>query len=321
MRIAISSGHSKYCRGASDIIDEVDEARKIVNRVVELLNAAGVSVEVFHDNVSTTQSENLDRIVDWHNSQIRDRDVSVHLNAYEHTSKPMGTECLYVTQSELAADVAAEIAISTGLIDRGPKYRSDLAFLNGTDKPAVLIQTLFCDSQADVDIYHQYFEDMCRAIAETIGDVTIGVAPPERPPIMPPAEGALLHVVGTCSWFGGPEDDGVSSDEGLAFLYELEDAPHLFLPQQPAGTTGLARRLDRVFYVACRWDYEQTPKDMLRDQTRKALVRAYGKEFLAYPADWGPHESTGRVADLSPALMEALGLSTDDEVEVIYPAP
>jgi peptidoglycan hydrolase-like protein with peptidoglycan-binding domain len=181
MRIAISSGHSKYCRGASDIVDEVDEARKIVNRVAELLSAAGVGVEVFHDNVSTTQSENLDRIVDWHNSQIRDRDASVHLNAYEHTSKPMGTECLYVTQSELAADVAAEIAISTGLIDRGPKYRSDLAFLNGTDKPAVLIETLFCDSQADVDIYHQHFEDMCRAIAETIGDVMIGVEPPPLP--------------------------------------------------------------------------------------------------------------------------------------------
>jgi hypothetical protein len=37
-------------------------------------------------------------------------------------------------------------------------------------------------------------------------------------------------------------------------------------------------------------------------------------------ADWGPHEDTDRVADLSPALMEALDLTTDDEVEIIYPA-
>ena len=35
----------------------------------------------------------------------------------------------------------------------------------------------------------------------------------------------------------------------------------------------------------------------------------------------GPHETTGRVADISPGLMEALDIETDDEVEVIYPAP
>jgi hypothetical protein len=131
-----------------------------------------------------------------------------------------------------------------------------------------------------------------------------------------------MRVAGKCSSFGGPADEGVSSGEGLAFLYEISDAPHLFLPQQPPGTSGLARRLDPgVFYIACRWDYSQTPKDMLRNQMLKALVRnGRGDAFLAYPADWGPHESTDRVADLSPALMEALDLETDDEVEVIYPA-
>jgi hypothetical protein len=129
-----------------------------------------------------------------------------------------------------------------------------------------------------------------------------------------------VKLVGTCSWFGGPDDDGVSPDEGLAFIYDTEDAPHLFLPEQPEGTTGLARRLDpRVFYLACRWDYDVTPKSMLADHSLKALVTAGGKTFVAYPADWGPHEHTGRIADLSPGLMEALGVKTDDEVEVVYP--
>jgi hypothetical protein len=41
--------------------------------------------------------------------------------------------------------------------------------------------------------------------------------------------------------------------------------------------------------------------------------------MLAYPADWGPHENTGRVADISPGLMQYLGIETDDEVEVIFP--
>jgi hypothetical protein len=53
----------------------------------------------------------------------------------------------------------------------------------------------------------------------------------------------------------------------------------------------------------------------------QAIVRAAnGREFHAWPADWGPHQDTGRVADLSPALMDALDITTDDEVEVLYPA-
>jgi hypothetical protein len=52
-----------------------------------------------------------------------------------------------------------------------------------------------------------------------------------------------------------------------------------------------------------------------------ALVRATktGIELKSFPADWGPHQDTGRVADLSPGLMEDLGIQTDDEVEVIFP--
>ena len=58
---------------------------------------------------------------------------------------------------------------------------------------------------------------------------------------------------------------------------------------------------------------------MLRDSGQRALVRGNGWELLAWPADWGPHGDTNRVADLSPGLMENLGITTDDEVEVIYP--
>jgi hypothetical protein len=74
-----------------------------------------------------------------------------------------------------------------------------------------------------------------------------------------------------------------------------------------------------VHYVACRWDYDETPRDMLL--TERALITATktGISLLAYPADWGPHEDTGRVADISPGLMEDLGIDTDDEVQVIFP--
>jgi hypothetical protein len=132
----------------------------------------------------------------------------------------------------------------------------------------------------------------------------------------------MPYFEGKCSWFGGPDDTGVSPSEGLAFIFELDDAPQLFLDEQPAGTTGLARRLDpEVNYVACRWDYDVTPKQMLADPNNLALVRANGVVRLAWPADWGPHADTGRAADISPGLMAELGITTDDVVEVYYPVP
>ena len=318
MRIVISSGHGKHIRGASGILDEVNEARRVVERTADLLRNYDTEVVTFHDDVSTTQDENLHRIVDFHNSQQRDLDVSVHFNAYEPTTKPMGTEVLYVSQDVLAADLSLEMAGAMGLPDRGAKYRDDLYFLNQTEMPAVLLETCFVDSEADASAYEFHFNNLCKAIAATLVDDEVEI-------IEPPGSSAEAVVVleGKCSHFGGPSDQGVSPDEGLAFIYSTDDAPHLFLPEQPPNTTGLARRLDpNIFYVACRWDYAVTPKEMLGEAMLKARVTSVsGKSFLAWPADWGPHGDTDRIADLSPGLMEALDIVTDDEVTIIYPAP
>jgi hypothetical protein len=129
----------------------------------------------------------------------------------------------------------------------------------------------------------------------------------------------MMKVTGKTSWFGGPNDSGVAPDEGLAFIFEVDQAPHLFLPFQPQGTTGLARRLNpRAYYIACRWDYDETPHEMLL--SNMALVTASsGVVLTAWPADWGPNENTGRVADISPGLMEALGIITDDVIDVVFP--
>jgi N-acetylmuramoyl-L-alanine amidase len=309
MRIAISSGHGLYVRGACGILDEVDEARRVANRVAEELQSRGADVMVFHDNTSKTQSDNLNTIVNFHNAQERDLDVSVHFNAYEQVDKPMGVEVLYVTQEALAAEMSAAIA-SCGFINRGAKRRTDLFFLNNTEKPAILLEICFVDSEADAKIYEAKVYEICRAIADELGGEPLdGIAEAPAP---------LFKASGKCSSFGGPYDDGVSPSEDLAFYSEIEQAPHLFLPYQPGGTTGLARRLNPyIHYVACRWDYNVTPKAMLREEI--ALVRAGGIELTAFPADWGPNENTGRVADLSPGLLADLGLTTDDEVEVIFP--
>ena len=316
--IVISSGHGKHVAGASGILGaEVAEARRVVDRVAAELADRGVAVKVFHDNTSHDVNTNLGTIVSYHNSQVRELDVSVHFNAYVETTGPRGTECLYVTQEELSADVSAAIA-ACGFIDRGAKEdERGLYFLNNTKMPAILIEVCFVDSVADADAYHSQFDEICKAIADTLAGTAAEAPEPGEPD---PAD-VLLHLRGKASSFGGPADEGVAPDEPLAFIQKVSDAPHLFLAHQPPDTTGLARRLDpTALYVACRWDYDVTPRDMLLEEM--ALVRAVatGKALVAHPADWGPHHTTDRVADLSPGLMDALGLDTDDEVEVIFPA-
>ena len=34
---------------------------------------------------------------------------------------------------------------------------------------------------------------------------------------------------------------GLARAEGLAFIFDVDEAPHLFLPYQPSGTSGLAK--------------------------------------------------------------------------------
>jgi N-acetylmuramoyl-L-alanine amidase len=314
--IVISSGHSTKCRGAVGIIDEVNEATRVVDRVTSGLVTRGVQVKSFHDTVSTSQSENLNRIVDFHNAQPpHELDVSVHFNAYVETSKPMGTECLYLTQSALAKQVADAIS-GCGLVNRGPKYRNDLFFLNNTAQPSILVEVAFVDSETDVRVYKANFDDICDVICDLLG----GKDEHDWPTPPAPDPGVLFSATGKVSYFGGPSDMGVSASEGLAFISSISQAEHLFLPTQPSGTTGLARRLNVwTPYVACRWDYQSTPKSTLLENM--ALVRSTktGIAIKAFPADWGPNEKTGRIADISPGLMDALGIETDDEVEVTYP--
>jgi N-acetylmuramoyl-L-alanine amidase len=327
MKVVISSGHGKYIRGAAGPkpwgLDEVNEARNVVDQVADIMEDLGVKVTVFHDDVSDDQDENLKRIVDFHNSQgAHDLDVSVHFNSADFngsdwTSNPVGSEVFYESSAgkNWANSIVDSICEASGLINRGPKD-GNLYFLSNTMEVAVLIEVCFVNSKADVNIYHTKFDHICKAIATTIAGEEVGPEP------VPPPDDVLFRTEGRCSQFGGPDDTGVSPSEGLAFIFNVDEAPHLFLPDQPEGTSGLARRLNPwVPYVACRWDYDVTSKAMLRDSGQMALVRSNGWEIRAFPADWGPHEDTNRVADLSPGLMQALGIATDDEVEVIYPWP
>ncbi len=167
-RIRMSSGHSTLCQGAVGILNEVECATAVVDRTAQLLIDRGVDCQTFHDTTSKDQNTNLHKITDWTNSKPHDLAVSVHLNANVETSSPMGTECLWVTQEALAKKIADAIA-SCGFKNRGPKYRSDLWFLNQTIEKSVLLEICFVDSSADASLYKETFEEICESIATVLG--------------------------------------------------------------------------------------------------------------------------------------------------------
>ena len=199
MSIVISSGHGLFVRGAVGLIDEVDEARRVTDRVAAILRGAGVTVNAFHENNARTMPDNVGAIVRHHNSQTRDLDVSIHFNSTASgliEDRAIGVEVLHLTGNQttraLAGRVAKAISNASGLLlrhiqDSGAVARNNLSFLSNTTAPAILIEVCFVVSRTDVRLYQQYFEEICRAIASTISGRTIAPDPPVvDPPTTPP---------------------------------------------------------------------------------------------------------------------------------------
>lgn len=116
--VVISSGHSINCQGMSDIINEVAEARRVVDRVYDIVRANGKACYKYHDT-SSSNRENLSNIVNFHNKHNEGVDVSIHFNAFNHVEKGIGVEVCYYSDPTLASQMSKAISDATGLINRG----------------------------------------------------------------------------------------------------------------------------------------------------------------------------------------------------------
>jgi N-acetylmuramoyl-L-alanine amidase len=184
MRVVISSGHSSRIAGASGVIQEVPEARRVVAEVTKQLRALGATVTEYHDS-STTVAANLNSIVAAHNAVPNTPprlDVSVHFN---HSGggivdRAIGTEVLYFSAQAIAARISKAMADAGGFINRGAKRRTDLRFLTSTRAPGVLLEVCFVNSRADVALYQRNFSSISLAIARSI--LGLSVSPTPAPP-------------------------------------------------------------------------------------------------------------------------------------------
>lgn len=112
--------------------------------------------------------------------------------------------------------------------------------------------------------------------------------------------GTLPATSGRISHFGGP-NGGAYGNMGLT------------------GESGVNPR--DPWYCAMRWPYVvdgavEGAKDWWVNRKILVVNPSNNKAVVLRAADWGPHQSTGRVIDVSPRAMSLLGAGTDDVVHI-----
>lgn len=178
----VHGGHSLKCRGASGLLDEVNEDRKVKNRVIELLRARGATVYDCTDDTSTTKNSNLRTIVTKCNGHKVDLDVSIHLNE----GGGHGVETLGYSDKvkDIGSRISSNISKALGITDRGFKISTKLYVLRKTNSPAILIECCFVDSNEDHDKWNV---DKCaNAIVDALmNTTTTNVSKPVAQPTQP----------------------------------------------------------------------------------------------------------------------------------------
>ena len=173
----VHGGHSLVCRGAAALLDEVNEDRKVKNRVIKLLRAAGHEAYDCTDDAGATQNENLAAIVKKCNAHQADLDISIHLNSGRNDStgdgSTGGVEVYgYDAGTQAAgASICSGIAAALNLNNRGFKLNTGLYVLRSTKSPAILIECAFVDDKDDAD---RWDADRC---ADAIVKALIGSVP------------------------------------------------------------------------------------------------------------------------------------------------
>lgn len=168
----VHGGHSLICRGASGLLEEVNEDRAVKNKVIEYLRKAGHTVYDCTDDNGRTQGANLSAIVAKCNAHKASLDVSIHLNAGGGTGCEVEN---YDTGTKAVSDrICANISAALGIRNRGTKYMPDLYVLRNTKSPAILVECCFVDNA--VDKVHWNVEKCAKAIAEGIVGHSINVS-------------------------------------------------------------------------------------------------------------------------------------------------
>lgn len=169
-KICIDAGHGGKDPGAvSGSYYEKTAALQIALKLNAMLKKCGFAVKLTRNSDTYPSLTERARVANTFGADIF---ISIHLNA--GASKANGIETLAYRNSgktgTLAAEVHKAMITATNARDRGIKERPDLAVLNSTVMPAILIETGFISNAEEREkLFSGSYQDLlCNAIVSGV---------------------------------------------------------------------------------------------------------------------------------------------------------
>ena len=177
MKIAIRGGHVPKVTGASALINELTEDRKVKDSVIKYLRQLGCDVlDVTPPDYIQTLNGELSYGVNKANSWGADLFISIHFNkAYDNYNGSLGSEVCVYSPFDIAQRVVNELS-KLGFKNRGQKVRNNLYELNHTKMKDMIIEVCFVEATEDVALYKKLGHDLIgKTIAKAITNKNISI--------------------------------------------------------------------------------------------------------------------------------------------------
>lgn len=180
----VHGGHNPAGRtacGATGLLNESKEDRKIVKALIKYLKKGGATVYNCTVDNGKSQGDVLVKICAKCNARSVKQDFSVHLNSGRNDKKgdkKVGGFEVWAyswdTSKKAVANRCRKKMKALGFTDRGLKTSKDLYYLKHTKAPAMLFEICFVDDKDDYLLYKSIGADKIgKALAEAILNKTI----------------------------------------------------------------------------------------------------------------------------------------------------
>ena len=172
MKICVRGGHTELCTGASALINELTEDRKVKDSVCKYLRQLGHTVLDVTPPVNYTNSSSVDLAygVNKANNFGADLFISIHFNkCYDSYNGALGSESCVYSENEYGKRIVNALS-SLGFKNRGQKVRTGLYELSHTNMTSVIVETCFVEATEDVALYKKLGPD---AIGKTIAEAIV----------------------------------------------------------------------------------------------------------------------------------------------------
>lgn len=177
MKICVRGGHTELCTGASALINELTEDRKVKDSVCKYLRQLGHNVLDVTPPVNYTNSSSADLAygVNKANNFGADLFISIHFNkCYDSYNGALGTETCVYSENEYGKRIVNALS-GLGFKNRAQKVRTGLYELSHTNMTSVIVETCFVEATEDVALYKRLGPDAIgKTIAEAIANQKIG---------------------------------------------------------------------------------------------------------------------------------------------------